>query len=240
MQTTENLSTGNKTQVPLEFNRVAKSYDWLTGLNPGYKRHLAMSAKRMDLADNARILDLCCGTGLSTAALKKTYPSASITALDFSAGMLERAKKKKNLAGVRFVHGDATDPGRFGIEGPFDAIYMAYGIRNIPKPDLCLANLRALLKPGGKLCIHEYSVADSAMSQLVWNAVTLWIVIPSGRVFAGRSDIFRYLRRSVLEFDGVQMFEERLRAAGFEEIRTLPMDGWQRGIVHTFLARAKR
>lgn len=226
-----------KSSVVSDFNRVARSYDLLTALNPGYKRHLRMSAKRLSLAPRAKILDLCCGTGISTLAIRETYPDARISALDFSSGMLEQAKQKNKLVGVEWVHGDATEPARFGVEGPFDAIYMAYGIRNLPDPDLCLANLRALLRPGGQLCVHEYSVADSRLSQMVWNAVTLGVVIPSGRLFAGSSDIFRYLRRSVLEFDGIGALESRLRNAGFEEVRTLPMDGWQRGIVHSFLAK---
>jgi hypothetical protein len=71
----------------------------------------------------------------------------------------------------------------------------------------------------------------------VWNTVTTTIVIPLGLVFTGTTSIFRYLRRSVLAFDGVQALEERLRNAGFVDVRTLPMDGWQRGVVHSFLAR---
>jgi len=62
-------------------------------------------------------------------------------------------------------------------------------------------------------------------------------VIPSGRIFTGSARIYRYLRRSVNEFDGVRAFERRLDRAGFVEIRTEPMDGWQRGVVHSFLAR---
>jgi ubiquinone/menaquinone biosynthesis C-methylase UbiE len=234
------LTTDDKTEVPGEFNRVAKAYDFLTGLNPGYKRHLRKSAKRLSLASDARILELCCGTGISTQAIRKAYPKASICALDYSEGMLEKARQKTKLKNVEWVHGDATDPARFGVEGPFDAIYMAYGIRNVPDPNLCLQNLLSLLRPGGQLCVHEYSVADSLRSQLVWNAVTLSVVIPSGRVFAGSADIFKYLRRSVLEFDGVGAFESRLRAAGFADVHTLPMDGWQRGIVHSFLAQRPR
>ncbi len=63
------------------------------------------------------------------------------------------------------------------------------------------------------------------------------IVMPLAYVTTGSTDIFRYLRRSVLEFDGASAFEERLRRAGFTAVETLPMDGWQRGIVHTFRAR---
>jgi hypothetical protein len=58
-----------------------------------------------------------------------------------------------------------------------------------------------------------------------------------GLVFTGTTSIFRYLRESVLDFDGVTAVEERLRRAGFDEVRTETMDGWQRGVVHSFLAR---
>ena len=58
-----------------------------------------------------------------------------------------------------------------------------------------------------------------------------------GLITAPRSDIYRYLRRSVLEFDGVSAFERRLRRHGFTHVRTEPVDGWQRGIVHSFYAR---
>ena len=77
-----------KQAVPGEFDRVARRYDLLTGMNPGYRKHLRWSAERMRMPPTARILDLCCGTGLSTEALVRSYPRARVTGLDASAGML--------------------------------------------------------------------------------------------------------------------------------------------------------
>ncbi len=235
------ITPERKREVPEDFDRVAPTYDLLTGLNPGYHRHLRASASRLSerrLGRQARILDLCCGTGLSTAAVRAVHPEARIVALDRSSGMLERARRKASLRDVEWVQGDATDPAAFGVEGPFDAILMAYGIRNVPDADRCLRNLRALLKPGGTLCLHEYSVADSLASRAIWEAVCLGIIIPGGLLTAGDTRIYRYLRRSVREFDGVRALEARLVRAGYVGVRTEPMDGWQRGIVHSFLARA--
>jgi len=226
-----------KRHVASDFNRVARGYDLLCTLNPGYLKHLRLSAMRLQLHDGARILDLCCGTGLSTAALRRCYPKAEITGLDASAGMLAVARAKKKLTGVEWIEGDGMDPAASGARGPYDGILMAYGIRNMVDPDLCLQRLHGLLAPGGVICLHEYSVADSAWSQAVWKSVTASIVIPLGLVFTGTTSIFRYLRKSVLEFDGVAALEGRLRAAGFTDVRTEPMDGWSRGIVHSFLAR---
>jgi ubiquinone/menaquinone biosynthesis methyltransferase len=226
-----------RTDVPDAFNQVAGRYDLLTALNPGYRKHLRWSARRLGLDPGSRVLDLCCGTGLSTEALAAEVPNADIVGLDASAGMLAIARKKEFAAEVQFVLGDAMEPEVTGIRGPFDGILMAYGIRNVEDPDVCLARLYRLLRPGGTICFHEYSVADSTWSRAVWNAVTLGVVIPSGRILSGSARIYRYLRRSVNEFDGVGAFERRLGRAGYVGIRTERMDGWQRGIVHSFLAR---
>jgi ubiquinone/menaquinone biosynthesis C-methylase UbiE len=228
-----------KTEVPAHFDDVAGRYDLLTRLNPGYLKHLRWSAERLALPTDATLLDLCCGTGLSTDALARAYPNATITGLDASQGMLSIAQSKGyGSARTSFILGDATDPAAAGVpQGAFDGILMAYGIRNVPEPDRCLQNVLSLLKPGGVICFHEYSVADSRISQAVWNAVTCAVVIPLGLVTTPKSPIYRYLRRSVLAFDGVRAFEARLRRAGFVDVRTMPMDGWQRGVVHSFLAR---
>jgi ubiquinone/menaquinone biosynthesis C-methylase UbiE len=206
-------------------------------LNPGYRRHLRLSAGRLEARPGDRVLDLCCGTGASTRALLEVQPESRITAADASPGMLAEARRRLADDRVVWVQADAMDPVASGLEGPFDAILMAYGIRNMPDPDLCLTRLLALLRPGGRVCFHEYSVADSPRARVTWNAVSLGMIIPGGLLTSGTTRIYRYLRRSVLEFDGVTVFEERLRRAGYAEVRTEPMDGWQRGIVHSFLAQ---
>ena len=204
-----------KAQIFSAFDRVASRYDLLSGLNPGYHKHLQWSAERLEVenqGEGSRILDLCCGTGLSTEPLVRLYPKAAIMGLDLSDGMLEKARKKESLRSVVFSSGDGMDPAASGAKGPFDAILMAYGIRNMPDADTCLANVIKLLAPGGVICLHEYSVNDSRWSRSVWNFVMFLIVIPLAFVTTGSTDIFRYLRRSVLEFDGKRGFEERLAA----------------------------
>ena len=196
-----------------------------------------MSARRLELPETCTILDLCCGTGASTRALLAEHPDARVTAADASDGMLREARRKLPADRVHILQANAMDPAAAGLEGPFDGIFMAYGIRNMPDPDRCLAGLFDLLRPGGLACFHEYSVADSTWARARWQAVSALIIIPGGLMTSGTTRIYRYLRRSVLRFDGIHGFEERLRAAGFDGVRTEPVDGWQRGIVHSFLAR---
>jgi ubiquinone/menaquinone biosynthesis C-methylase UbiE len=115
-------------------------------------------------------------------------------------------------------------------------VLMAYGIRNMPDADACLAVLHSVLKPGAPICFHEYSVADSPRAKGTWTTVAWGIIIPSGLITSRHTRIYRYLWRSVMDFDGKKAFENRLRSAGYVGVHTEPMDGWQKDIVHSFLA----
>ena len=149
------------------FDRIAASYDLIVGITPGYRRHLFKISERLELPGDALILDLCCGTGQSTLALRAAYPRVSLYGLDASAKMLQAACSRPQLANVEFVHGDAMDPGAAGIDGPFDGILMAYGIRNVPDADICLQRVLSLLTPGTPVCFHQYSVIGSSFRTTV-------------------------------------------------------------------------
>jgi len=225
--------------VPAAFDESAFAYDRLVGANPGYHQHLRLSARRMRLPGDGRglrLLDAGCGTGASTAALLAAAPRAEIVAIDASAGMLAQAQAKQWPSAVRFVHTPVEDLEKAGVRKPFDGIFAAYLIRNLDDPDGALRQLRDLLRPGGTLAVHEYSVRDSLRARLVWRAVCAAVIIPSGKLLSGDADLYRYLRDSVDGFDGAAAFERRLLDAGFTGVHHETVRGWQRGIVHTFLA----
>ncbi len=227
-------------RVPAAFDAAAHRYDKLVGANPGYHEHLRMSARRMGLPNGGvglRLLDLGCGTGASTAALLDAAPHAEIVGVDASSEMLQQARRKSWPPGVRFVHSRAENLVYAGVTGPFDGVLAAYLVRNLPNPDAGLRGILKLLRPGAPLAVHEYSVHDSRRSRAVWNAVAWSMIIPYGRLRTGSSELYRYLWRSVKEFDGAQAFQERMRRAGFADVRSQTMPGWQQGIVHTFLGR---
>ncbi|MGW2228221.1 class I SAM-dependent methyltransferase [Streptomyces formicae] len=220
------------------FDDAAPAYDLLTALNPGYRTDLLRSARRLRLSEKGaglHVLDLGCGTGASTRALLKAAPAARITAVDASAGMLRRALAKPWPGRVRFQHLTAEELA-MAEQGPFDAVFAAYLFRNVTDPDQILASVRSSLRPGGRLAVHEYSLSGSAIHRAVWTAVCQGVIIPAGTL-TGDPNLYRHLRRSVLDFDSAPQFAERLARAGFTGVRTLPVGGWQTGIAHTFLAR---
>jgi ubiquinone/menaquinone biosynthesis C-methylase UbiE len=227
--------------VPSAFDVEAPSYDRLVGANPGYHSHLRMSARRMRIPNEGRglrLLDAGCGTGASTAALLEVAPEAEIIAVDASAGMLAQAAAKSWPPTVRFVHSTIEELAGAGVEGPFDGILAAYLLRNLSDPDAQLRRFRTLLQPGATLALHEYSVADSRLASAVWNVVCAGVIIPMGWYRTRDATLYRHLRRSVATFDGAAALRNRLRTAGFASAVSETMPGWQRNVVHTFLADA--
>jgi ubiquinone/menaquinone biosynthesis C-methylase UbiE len=227
--------------VAAAFDVGASAYDRMVGANPGYHAHLRMSVRRMRIPEGRRglrLLDAGCGTGASTAALLKAAPEAEIVAVDASKGMLHEALAKPWPPSVRFVHGRIEDLAHLGVDGPFDGILAAYLVRNLPDPDAQLKRFLTLLRPGATLAVHEYSVRDSRPAVWMWTAICWGIIIPSGWRHTRDTTLYRHLWRSVLTFDGAARFRRRLADAGFVAVHSETMTGWQRNIVHTFLAAA--
>lgn len=221
------------------FDHAAGRYDTLVAANPGYHAQLRRSARRLGLtraAAGPRVLDLGCGTGASTAALASVLPGADITAVDASAGMLRRAARRPWSRPVRFVHAPVEGLAEAGVHGPFDAVFAAYLLRNTADPDAVLASALRLLAPHGRLAVHEYALSGRAAHRTVWGAVCGGLVLPVATLL-GDGPLYRHLWRSVVAFDTAAQLGTRVRRAGFERVRVLPLPGWQTGITHTLVAR---
>jgi ubiquinone/menaquinone biosynthesis C-methylase UbiE len=226
-------------ELAAAFDHAARRYDTLVAANPGYHAHLRRSARRLGLThagSRPRVLDLGCGTGASTAALAAAMPDADITAVDASAGMLARASRRRWPRQVRFVHAPVERLPEAGVSGPFDAVFAAYLLRNAADPDAVLASAFRLLAPGGRLAVHEYALSGRPAHRAVWNAVCGGLVLPVATVL-GDGPLYRHLWRSVVTFDTAWQLGDRVRRAGFEHVRVLPLPGWQTGVTHTVVAR---
>lgn len=80
-------------------------------------------------------------------------------------------------------------------------------------------------------------MAGNPRAATVWDMVSWGVIIPLGTVLDANPGLYRYLRRSVHEFDSTTRFMERLADVGFVDVACATVTGWQHGILHTFIAR---
>ncbi|WP_229120116.1 methyltransferase domain-containing protein [Enemella evansiae] len=223
------------------FDRAAARYDLMVALNPGYHEHLTSAATALveRVGAGAEICDLGCGSGASTRALLRAG-AGSVLGIDASPGMLARARRQDWPAGVRFTTGRAEHLDRLLDEQDAqpDGVYACYLFRNLAPDDRdrVLRTVHDRLPPGGWLVVQDYSVQEP-WPRRVWSLVCWVVVIPLARLLLGDTSLYRYLWRSGFEFDPPAVFCDRLAAAGFTDIAHRTAGGWQRGILHTFVAR---
>jgi demethylmenaquinone methyltransferase / 2-methoxy-6-polyprenyl-1,4-benzoquinol methylase len=211
------------------FDRISPVYDAMNrtmtmGLDQRWRR--ATVAAVVQPGD--RVLDACCGTGdLAIAALEAC---ATVTGLDFSERMLERARRKS--AEVEWVQGDAE---KLPFEdASFDAATVGFGVRNLADLERGLAELRRVLKPGGRVAILEITRPRGLLASFY----RLWFdgFVPLlGKVLPGGA-AYTYLPASVRRFPGPDELAGLLRGAGFEDVRWRTFAG---GIVALHIGVAK-
>lgn len=176
-----------------------------------------------------RILDLCCGTGeITTRYLKMAHKRGlpledqQITLVDFSAGMLEEAEKriaetKTHGATLHFNCADAQS-----LPYPnhhFDAVVIAYGIRNIAAPGKCLDEVYRVLRPGGRLGIVELTRPRYRLLRLGHFLYMHTLVPLIGRIVSNNQEAYHYLKRSIETFVTPEELLHTIRMAGF----TMPL-----------------
>ncbi|MGO1488696.1 MAG: class I SAM-dependent methyltransferase [Arachnia sp.] len=232
--------TMDKLQVSAGFDEVADTYDAMAGLNPGYKRHLRLAAESLlthvDVTNPRPVLlDLGCGSGLSTSALlaaaHKLGMDPVIIGVDASAGMLAQAQRREWPDDVSFRQGRAEDLAALDLPRA-DGILACYLLRNVTDVDATLRSIEGQLCDRGTFVAQDYSVADSIASRRVWAAVNQSIILPLASVVARNRDLYEYLHRSVDDFMGVRELAQRILLAGFATVESRSVDGWQNGILH--------
>lgn len=226
------------------FDAAAPRYDLMVALNPGYRRHLreAADAVAASLTDPLpTLLDFGCGSGLSTRALLdasfRRGQTPRVIGVDASGGMLERARAKRWPAGVTFVHGRGEALGELGLPDA-DGALACYLLRNVPDLDATLAGIRAALRPGATFVAQEYSVVGDPVAQRRWQAVSRHIIEPLARTLTGDDALYRYLHSSVDDFMSIDELAQRFLAAGFTDVESRTVTGWQHGILHLVRGRA--
>jgi demethylmenaquinone methyltransferase/2-methoxy-6-polyprenyl-1,4-benzoquinol methylase len=210
------------------FDRISPVYDAMNrtmtlGLDQRWRR--ATVAAVVEPGD--RVLDACCGTG--DLAVAASRAGARVTGLDFSERMLERARGKSSE--VEWVRGDAQ---QLPFEdASFDAATVGFGVRNLDDLERGLAELRRVLRAGGRLAILEITRPRGLLAPFY----RLWFdgLVPLlGKVLPGGS-AYTYLPASVRRFPGPDELAGLLREAGFEDVRWRTFAG---GIVALHIGRA--
>jgi demethylmenaquinone methyltransferase / 2-methoxy-6-polyprenyl-1,4-benzoquinol methylase len=211
------------------FDRIAPVYDAMNrlmtaGLDRRWRRETAAAVVR----PGDRVLDVCCGTG--DLALAAAEAGGTVTGLDFSEPMLERARGKEPA--LEWVSGDAL--ALPFADGSFEAVTIGFGLRNLVNAERGLAEMRRVLGPGGRAAILEITRPRGVLAPFY----RFWFdgVIPlAGKVLPGGS-AYSYLPASVRRFPDPQALAKLMGAAGFDEIRWRLFAG---GIValHTGVAR---
>lgn len=208
------------------FDRIAPRYDLLNRLL-SFRRDVAWR-KALVLAlpagDRLRVLDLATGTAdvlISLGAARDKIRRG--TGLDKSAGMIARARPK--IAGASapldLVRGDACGLGF--RDASFDAVTIAFGIRNVPDVPAALREMRRVLRPGGRALILEFSLPANA---LIRNGYLVYFrhVLPRvGGIVSGDAQAYRYLNESVESFPYGEAFLTLMREAGLRDTKAMPL-----------------
>ncbi len=193
------------------FDRIAPVYDAMNRvMTAGLDQRWRRLAVRAVVRPGDRVLDACCGTG--DLAIAARNAGGKVTGLDFSARMLERARRKAPQ--IEWLEGDLLELPV--ADGSFESATVGFGVRNVADLETGLAQLARVLVPGGRLAILEITTPQGPLAPFY----RLWFdrVVPLlGRVLKGGA-AYTYLPASVRRFPVPEELARLLREAGFADV----------------------
>ena len=218
----QNSEASKKQQVQKMFDGISEEYDQLNrvitfGIDLKWRRNLIGQILQ---SNPSQVLDVATGTGdLAIELAQKGVQE--VTGLDLSPGMLEIGKEKINHQGlgkhIEMVIGDSE---RLSFEdNTFDAVTVAFGVRNFENLEVGLAEILRVLKPGGLLGILETSVPANPiirMGYMLHSKVVLPVV---GKLFSKDGSAYGYLSKSATKFPYRADFISILESVGFINCR---------------------
>jgi len=194
------------------FDELAPSYDrfnrlFSLGMDLGWRRQLVAAIARQK---PTKILDLACGSGDVTMMLRQALPKAQVVGLDFSRSLLGQAKNRglPELAeadALKLPFADAS----------FDAVTIAFGLRNFSDRASGLKEIARVMKPGAVFGLLEFSPPPMPW-KLFWNLYLNHLMPLVAQMVARQGDSFRYLAQSIAEFPSPSALNHELSAAGLK------------------------
>lgn len=216
---------GKKEQVAQMFDTISGNYDGLNrvisfGIDVSWRKKVLklVSAKKPNT-----ILDIATGTG-DLAILMAQTSATEIIGADISEGMMEVGRKKvteKGLDGkIKLVYGDSESlPFE---DNYFDAITVAFGVRNFETLEKGLGDILRVLKPNGIFVILETSVPTKFPFKQGYNFYSKYLLPLIGRMFSKDRSAYAYLSESASVFPHGEALNNILRKVGFIEVKNMP------------------
>jgi demethylmenaquinone methyltransferase/2-methoxy-6-polyprenyl-1,4-benzoquinol methylase len=225
------METTKKQQVEGMFDAIAPKYDALNhvlslGIDRWWRKKVVEAVdKAVDgggRGETFRILDVATGTGDLAIALAHAIPTARVTGVDISENMLATGRKK--ISGRDRIELLAGDAEKLNFDdGTFDAVTVAFGVRNFGDIPRGLTEMGRVLRPGGRCVVLEFSVPTVPVFGWVFRVYFHKLLPWIGRVVSHDKAAYSYLPRSVDTFPAPGRFAEMMREAGFEEVRLRKM-----------------
>jgi demethylmenaquinone methyltransferase/2-methoxy-6-polyprenyl-1,4-benzoquinol methylase len=223
----KNLDATKKEQVATMFNNISNTYDFLNHfLSLGIDIIWRKKAIKELLKDKPEtILDVATGTGdFAFEALEILKPK-KIIGIDISAGMLAVAdkkiieRKKSDLFEVRL--GDSEK--LLFDDNSFDAVTVAYGVRNFENLEQGIADMLRVLKPNGKAVILEFSKPKAFPIKQLYNFYFKYVTPSIGKLFSKDSSAYTYLPESVAAFPDGEKFTSLMDKVGYKNTKCKPL-----------------
>ncbi|MFE3262129.1 demethylmenaquinone methyltransferase [Nocardia sp. NPDC059091] len=201
------------------FDGVAKRYDLTNSvISVGQDRYWRwVTRKALGLRPGERVLDLAAGTGVSTVDLAKS--GAWVLAADFSQGMLSAGRHRN----VPMVAADAM--ALPFADDSFDAVTIAYGLRNVADPDLALREMLRVTKPGGRLVVAEFSTPTWEPFRTIYMEYLMRALPPLARAVSSNPDAYVYLAESIREWPNQPQLALRIADAGWSSVQWRNLSG---------------
>ena len=212
------------------FDRIARRYDLVNtvlsaGTDGGWRRR---AARETGLRQGGAALDVACGSGKLTVELARVAgPSGRVVGLDFSPEMLAIARRQHPA--IEFIEGDAQNlPFE---DGSFDAVTIAFGLRNLADPVRGLREMRRVLKPSGKAVVLEFVKPPKGPIGSAYR-IYLRTVLPAiGGALSGDPSAYRYLSDTVDSYRTPEELEQMAGGADWKVVRFAPLAAGTVGIV---------
>ncbi len=222
------------------FDGIATRYDLLNRINSFGAdrrwRRTTAAALQLDRAGGAaRVLDVASGTGELAMAVARRYPGVSVTGVDPSREMtaVGRSKVERLGLGDRIELGEGDAQELAFPDHSFDAVTIAFGIRNVPDRHRALREMARVARPGGTVAVLELGEPPAGLAG-VFSRFHIRFVVPGvGALLAGAEE-YRYLERSIRAFPPVAEFAAAMTAAGLGSIETRSLTF---GVCNLFLGR---